>query len=84
MYLARIHVRFKPGVLDPQGAAILGALNHLGFEGVKSARTGKMIEITLEAEDRSAAGRTVREMCEKLLANPVIEDFTFEIAEENL
>ncbi|TYP58517.1 phosphoribosylformylglycinamidine synthase subunit PurS [Thermosediminibacter litoriperuensis] len=84
MYLARIHVRFKPGVLDPQGTAIKGALNQLGFKGVKDVRAGKLIEITLEAEDREAADRAVREMCEKLLANPVIEDFTFEIAEENL
>ena len=74
---ARIFVTLKPGVLDPQGQAIHGALATLGFEGVASVRQGKMFDIELadthDAEARLAA------MCEKLLANTVVEDFRVEI-----
>ncbi len=77
---ARVHVRLKDGVLDPQGAAIGRALSQLGFAGVGSVRQGKLIELELDRSDRAAAEAEVRSMCEQLLANPVIETWsvTFE------
>jgi phosphoribosylformylglycinamidine synthase PurS subunit len=77
---ARVHVRLKDGVLDPQGAAIGRALGQLGFAGVASVRQGKLIELELDRPDRAAAEAEVRAMCEQLLANPVIETWsvTFE------
>jgi phosphoribosylformylglycinamidine synthase PurS subunit len=76
---ARVHVRLKDGVLDPQGAAIGRALGQLGFAGVGEVRQGKMIELQLEGTDRAQAEATVRAMCERLLANPVIETYTITI-----
>jgi phosphoribosylformylglycinamidine synthase len=76
---ARVHVRLKDGVLDPQGAAIGRALGQLGFTGVGEVRQGKMIELQLEDTDRAQAEATVRAMCERLLANPVIETYTIAI-----
>jgi phosphoribosylformylglycinamidine synthase len=84
MYLAKIYVRFKAGVLDPQGTAIKGALKHLGFETVEDVRVGKLIEIKLKTGDRREAEFQIKDMCEKLLANPVIEDYHFEIMEDLL
>jgi phosphoribosylformylglycinamidine synthase subunit PurS len=72
---ARVHVRLKEGVLDPQGAAIGRALGQLGFDEVRDVRQGKLIELELAASDRAAAERQVRAMCEQLLANPVIETY---------
>ena len=77
---ARIHVYLKPGVLDPQGAAVAGALKNMGFDEVADARQGKLIELELTGEDKAGAARRVEEMCAKLLANPVIENYSVEIA----
>ncbi len=77
---ARVHVTLKHGVLDPQGEAVRRALGSLGFEGVEGVRQGKVIELDLGASDRSAAESEVRAMCEKLLANTVIESYRIEIA----
>ena len=77
---ARVHVTLKPGVLDPQGQAIQHALGALGFAGVEGVRQGKVIEIDLAETDRSAAEAAVAQMCEKLLANTVIENYSVEIA----
>ncbi|MBD3787750.1 MAG: phosphoribosylformylglycinamidine synthase subunit PurS [Sphingomonadales bacterium] len=77
---ARVHVMLKDGVLDPQGEAVRHALGHLGFSGVEAVRQGKVIELDLAATDRAAAETEVRAMCEKLLANTVIEKYTIEIA----
>ena len=71
---ALVHVTLKPDVLDPQGKAIQKASVSLGHEGVTSVRQGKMFEIELEASDETAARRLLEELCDKLLANPVIED----------
>ncbi|MCL5264782.1 MAG: phosphoribosylformylglycinamidine synthase subunit PurS [Chloroflexi bacterium] len=79
MWLAQVYVTLKPVVNDPQGLAIRGGLRNLGFESVESVRAGKYIEIKLEASDREAAENAVRQMCIKLLANPVIEDFRFDL-----
>ena len=78
---ARVHVTLKPGVLDPQGKAVEGALAALGFAGVESVRQGKFLEIELAGDDRDAAERQVAEMCEKLLANTVIEKYDVEIGD---
>ena len=80
-YLASIDVMLKPLVNDPQGLAVRDGLGHLGFDGVQSVRVGKRIEVTVDAADSAAADAVVTEMCQKLLANPIIEDFTFELAE---
>lgn len=79
MWLARIHVTLKPAVNDPQGLAILGGLRHLGFHAVQSVRAGKIIDLLLEVQSREEAEQQVEAMCKRLLANPVIEDFSFEV-----
>jgi phosphoribosylformylglycinamidine synthase len=76
---ARVHVTLKDGVLDPQGEAVRHALGTLGFEGIGDVRMGKVIEIDLAAADADAARDRVREMCERLLANTVIEDYRVEV-----
>ena len=76
---ARIRITLKPGVLDPQGKAIEGALSSLGFAGVDHVRQGKYIELDIAAADRAAAEAEVTAMCEKLLANPVIENYSVAI-----
>jgi len=78
--LAKVHVTLKPVVLDPQGLAVQGGLRTLGFDTVQSVRAGKYMEIKLEAPDKAEAERLVKEMCTKLLANPVIEDYRLEVA----
>ena len=80
-YLASIRVMLKPLVNDPQGLAVAGGLRDLGYAEVRSIRVGKRIELTLDAPDAAAAAATAREMCERLLANPVIEDFELDVAE---
>ena len=77
---ARVIVTLKPGVLDPQGKAIEGALGALGFSGVAGLRQGKVFDIELDATDPAGAEATLRDMCEKLLANTVIEDYRVELA----
>ena len=79
MFLARVYVTLKPTVNDPQGLTIRGGLHSLGFESVESVRAGKYLEIHLDGVDRASAEAQVTEMCRKLLANPVIEDFRYEI-----
>ena len=78
---ATVHVMLKNGVLAPQGKAIGHALEALGFEGVGEVRQGKIIELELVASDKSAAEAEVRQMCQRLLANTVIENFTIDIKE---
>jgi len=76
---ARVHVMLKNGVLDPQGEAVRHALGSLGFEGVDGVRQGKVIELDLAETDAAKAKDTVNAMCEKLLANTVIESYSVEI-----
>ena len=78
---ARVYVTYKSGVLDPQGKAVRGGLNTLGFAEVGDVRQGKYFEIRLEEKDAKKARTRVEEMCKKLLANPVMEDFRVEIDE---
>lgn len=77
---AVVHVMLKPGVLDPQGEAVRHALGSLGFDGVEAVRQGKVIELDLADKDTAAAEAEVKQMCEKLLANTVIESYRIEIA----
>ena len=76
---ANIYITLKNGVLDPQGKAIEGSLGHLGFDGVQNVRQGKFIEVELSESDKNAAEEKVKQMCEKLLANTVIENYEFEL-----
>ena len=76
---ARVHVTLKKGVLDPQGKAIESALSSLGFAGVEQVRQGKFIEVSLTETDPEAARKSLEAMCEKLLANTVIEDYAIEL-----
>ena len=81
MFLARVYITLKPTVNDPQGLTIRGALHSLGFAGVDSVRAGKYMEVLLDANNHKQAETQVNEMCRRLLANPVIEDFRFELEE---
>ena len=77
---ALIHVTRKPDVLDPQGKAIQRASQSLGYTGVESVRQGKLFEVELDATDEASARALLGDLCEKLLANPVIEDYRYEVA----
>jgi phosphoribosylformylglycinamidine synthase len=77
---ANVYVTLKQEVLDPQGDAVRRALGSLGFDGIKTVRVGKLIEIEVDGDPARAEGE-LRAMCEKLLANPVIEDFRFELVD---
>ena len=81
IWRAEVRVMLKPSVNDPQGLSIRGALRSLGFAEVDSVRAGKLIELQLEAADRALAEDAVERMCAQLLANPVIETYTFELVE---
>ena len=78
-FLAKVYIKVRPTVSDPQGHTIHQALRQLGFDGVDGVRAGKYMEIRLTETDPDAAAVKVREMCETLLANPVIEDYEYEV-----
>ena len=78
---ATIHITLKNGVLDPQGKAIENALGALGFSGVDGVRQGKLIEVELQESDQAAARAQLTDMCEKLLANTVIENYDIHLSE---
>lgn len=80
--IARVVVTLKNGVLDPQGKAIEGALGDLGFDGVGAVRQGKVFDIVLADTDAAAAETRIKNMCEKLLANTVIENYTIELRQD--
>ena len=82
-FLARIYVTPKPAVNDPQGLAILGGLHKMGYSDVQKVRAGRYLEVRLDGvADLGQAESQTQEMCQRLLANPVIEDFRFEIEED--
>ena len=81
MYLAKVHVTLKPTVNDPQGLTIKGALHDLDFLNVSSVRVGKYMEVVLQEKSRSKAEAQMEDMCRRLLANPVIERYRFELEE---
>jgi len=76
---AKVYVTIKQNVLDPQGSAVQGALHSMGFEEVNKVRIGKYLEFDLDTNDRAQAEARLKEMCEKLLANTVVEDYRFEL-----
>lgn len=77
---ARVQVMLKAGVLDPQGEAVRHALGQLGFDGIEGVRQGKVVELDLSETDKARAEAAVTEMCEKLLANTVIESYSIEVS----
>ena len=77
MYLARININLRSSILDPQGKAVQHALESLGMKLIKDIRMGKCIEMKIDTADKSEAEREVETACRKLLANPVMEDYTF-------
>ncbi len=79
-FSAKVSIILKAGIADPQGQTIESALPALGYDAVKNVRVGKLIELEVEAEDAEQAKTSVQEMCERLLANPVIEAYAVEVA----
>ena len=79
MYKATVNVTLKKSVLDPQGKTVLHALESLGFKGTKDVRVGKFFELTVEAPVLEKAEAEVKAVCDKVLINPVIEDYTFQL-----
>jgi phosphoribosylformylglycinamidine synthase len=80
-FVGRVRVMPRAGLLDPQGLAVEHALNALGFAGVQKVRVGRTLEIALQAESEQQVRERLREMCEKLVANPVTEDYTIDAVE---
>lgn len=83
MITAKIYVTLKNGILDPQGKTVHHALENLGFQKINEVRMGKLIQLKFKDVSKDEAERLTTEACKKLLANPVIEDFQFELLEEN-
>lgn len=81
MIIAKIHVSLKASVFDPQGETVNKSLRSMGFDEVEGVRVGKLIEVTLKTNDKTIAEVRVRDMCEKLLTNAVIEKYSFELTE---
>ena len=81
MFLAKIYITLKSTVNDPQGQTVRGGLKTMGFDSVESVRVGKYLEVKVLDGDRSQAEDQISEMCRKLLANPVIEEYRFELQE---
>ncbi|PHS27646.1 MAG: phosphoribosylformylglycinamidine synthase [Robiginitomaculum sp.] len=74
-----VHIQPRSGVLDPQGKAVAGALQHMGFDDVQEVRQGKIIELVIDETDEEKARQRVTKMCEQLLANTVIEDYSISL-----
>ena len=81
MYQARIYVTLKPTVNDPQGITVLSSLHRLGFDNAEDVRVGKYLLVNVSESDRETAAASVTDMCQKLLTNPVIEEFQFDLEE---
>ena len=81
MYQARIYITLKPTVNDPQGVTVLSSLHRLGFDSAEDVRVGKYLLVNIDESDRAKAELATTEMCQKLLANPVIEEFRFDLEE---
>lgn len=79
-YQAQIYVTLRPSVLDPAGTAVESGLSHMGYDNVAQVRIGKYIQLTLEAEDEPAAEAQLDRICDQLLANPVIENYRFDLS----
>jgi len=82
VFEAKIYITFKEGVVDPQGITIKGALESLGYRSIYDVRMGKYIQMKLDTQDKEKAESDLEKMCTELLANPVIEDYRYEIEEK--
>lgn len=82
-FLGKVYLLPRKDLLDPQGGAVRNALHHLGFKSVLDVRVGKEIDVTLEAEDGDSALALLRDMCDKLLANPITEDYDYLVMRED-
>ena len=80
-YQAQIYVTLRPSVLDPAGTAVQSGLKHMGYDNVEQLRIGKYVELTLSAKDEAEAKQQLDRICDQLLANPVIENYRFDIKE---
>ncbi|HHP7244340.1 MAG TPA: phosphoribosylformylglycinamidine synthase subunit PurS [Elainellaceae cyanobacterium] len=80
-YQAKIYITLRPSVLDPAGTAVQSGLHHLGFGSVDQVRIGKYVELTVSANNLEEAHHQLDQMCDQLLANPVIENYRFEVVE---
>ena len=78
-FKVKVEVKLKPVILDPQGKTVLMALHNLGFDGVEETRIGKLIELKVKGSSAESIREKTEEMCKKILANPVIEDFVIEV-----
>lgn len=76
---SKVYVTLRPSVLDPAGTAVESGLHQLGYQGVENVRIGKYIELTITAENQESADKQLHQMCDQLLANPVIENYSFEL-----
>ncbi len=83
-YQVRIYVTLRPSVLDPAGTAVQSGLKHMGYDNVEQVRIGKYVEVTLTAADETTAREQIDRMCDQLLANPVIENYRFELTQLQL
>ncbi len=81
MYKAKVLIKRRPSILDPQGKAVEKGAEHLGLSNIRNTRIGKYIEFDLDVKDRKAAEKEVNEYCSKLLTNPIMEDFEFTLEE---
>ena len=84
MFKATVNVTLKKSVLDPQGQTVTHALHSLGFKEASKIRVGKYFEVALDVKDRKSAEERIKAMCDQLLINPVIEEYTFEILEQKV
>lgn len=80
-YHARVYVTLRPSVLDPAGTAVQAGLSHMGYDNVEQVRIGKYVEVKLKAENEAVAREQLDRICDQLLANPVIENYCFELTE---
>lgn len=81
MYKAKVIIKRRPSILDPQGKAVEKGAQHLGINNIKDTRIGKFIEFTVDINDKTEAEKEVNEYCKKLLANPIMEDYEFTLSE---
>lgn len=81
MFLAKVYINYKTGVLEPQGSAIKATISDSGFDNVKDVQSGKFYEVKIDVQNKAQAEATVKKLCETVLVNPVIEDYEFEIME---
>jgi len=81
LFLAKVYITYKKGVLDPQGSTVKKALGTMGFDTIEDVRVGKYMEIMLEEKEKDVAEQKIKEMCDKVLTNPVIEEYSYDILE---